>query len=59
MQPRLIEWWWRVRCAVVFCRRLRCSPWFAWQSAWAGDYWPEYTPTESVDEELTYWSDGA
>jgi hypothetical protein len=51
----LKECWWRVRCAVVFWRRLRCSPLFAWQSAWAGDYWPDYTPTESVDEELTYW----
>lgn len=51
------EWWWRVRYVWYF-RRATGFPWsFCVSAAWAGDYWPDYTPAESVDEELTYWTE--
>ena len=49
------EWLWRLRCAFWFWRLV---PWMgpqdAWSTAWAGDYDPEYTPRETVLEELSY-----
>lgn len=53
----LKEWWWRVRCSVHYCIRLRSVRRWAWEAAWEGDYWPDYTPSEAVDEELSYWTD--
>lgn len=51
------EWWWRFRCSVIFCLRLRSVSQWAWEAAWCGDYTPEYSPAEAVDSELSYWTD--
>lgn len=53
----MAEWWWRLRCAYWYCVRLRTLRSWAWSCAWAGEYDPEMTPHESVDEELSYWSE--
>lgn len=54
------EWWWRFRYAV---RMWWIVPWMkgsdAWDAAWAMEWddVKDYTPSESVDEELSYWTE--
>lgn len=51
-------WWWRVRYWWHF-RMATGFPWlFCWAAAVADEsYDDDYTPSEAVDSELSYWGD--
>ena len=53
----LKEWWWRVRWCWYFRKGTGWHWLDCWDAAWAGDYAPEYSPREAVEDELPYWSE--
>lgn len=48
---------WRSRFAERIKLRSECDDDFAWECADNAEYYPDWTPEDSADEEMSYWEE--